>query len=403
MLAEKHIRAYNALDGKPASKEKLQRLHAAIRKDIEAKRIDIYSPLGIDLFGIELRLKEAIDSINGPFDVEVITIKRVDIDSYLKLRSMETKKDRPKVIVKKIVEVRKVAAPRPEIKKPMNRVKVIEPTSISDPVKDKVADPTMPKVDTIAPLAKKNEKAKRVVVVGDSSIHGFFTADKAPEKPKNIFIFHGEIGKLLGEQQRYRLEIIIDGEKASSKSEFAKQLADAFIDIDLKVALIDYEMGGLESKDTQAGIDRNLKPGNKKKLFVSPSDFPATLDAIKGIADKFDVIIIDSGSKLNQVTNLWLDELRTEYPNTIWVVLMQQNAKGGTRGGAAAGYNAPVVIKTYRPDPTNQMKNYAWVEKNRGNLTDKWYLIAQKRTVTRDPGLGEIEEPKAPEHQHQAA
>lgn len=217
------------------------------------------------------------------------------------------------------------------------------------------------------------------------SIHGFTTADTAPDRPADVFTLGGPIGLFLGEQQRYRLQIVLGGEKSSSKSEMLKQILDAMIDKGFKTALIDYEMGGLASKDTQAGLSRSLKAENRKKLFVSSPDFPATVEAIKGIANKFDVIGIDSGSKLNQVTNSWLDELRVEFPETIWVALMHENSRGTTKGGTAAGYNAPVVIKTYRPDPTNQLRNYAWAEKNRGNQTNRWYIIADKKVVDRDP------------------
>src|SRR5690606_10640078 len=136
------------------------------------------------------------------------------------------------------------------------------------------------------------------------------------------------IGKFFGQLQPYKLEIVIAGETHSSKSEFAKQLANAFAEAGFQVGYIDWEQGGLESRDTIASIQRNISAQNRKRVHFSDS-VPRTVDALKDLAGKFPVIIVDSGSKLNEVTNAWIDTLREEHPRTIWVILMQQNAKGG--------------------------------------------------------------------------
>jgi hypothetical protein len=229
------------------------------------------------------------------------------------------------------------------------------------------------------------------------AIAGFFTADKKPDKPKNIFRFHGQLGKFLGEQQRYRSQIVVLGDKSSSKSELVKQIIDGLIDLGMVGALIDYENGDLRNKDLEAGIERNIKPGNRKHLTIAPDDYPRTKEAIKELGAKFDFVAIDSGSKVDEITNEWLDELRTEYPDTVWIILMHKNSKGTTKGGTAAAYNAPVVIFTFKPNATHHKDNYAALDKNRGNPLDVWYLITQKKCVTRDPGtaLNEAsEEPK---------
>jgi hypothetical protein len=355
--AEKHIRHYNRLNGKPINKAKLGKFFNELRADIKAGRIDAHVPYGLECIEIEKRIGKALSSMNGSYDFVVkLATKPIKIVDYSKLQKK------------------------------------------AEPVKEKketrVAEVTKPERDSKRPLVERKESSKAAPVPSKKStgMAGFTTADKAPEKPVGTFKLKGPIGEFLGEQQRYRMQVIIDGEKHSSKSELAKQVADAFIDAGFKTSLVDYEQGGLMSKDTQAGINRNVKPANRKALYVSNADFPASIDALKSIADKFDVIIVDSGSKIGEVTNEWLDQLRVDYPDTIWVVLMHQNSKGTTKGGTAAGYNAPVVIKTYRPDSTNPMKNYAWVEKNRGNRTDVWYLIAQKKVVYKDPKVKKVEQ-----------
>jgi|GEM_PF-1344058 len=225
---------------------------------------------------------------------------------------------------------------------------------------------------------------------------GFITADKNVDQPAGTFTLPGTIGELLGQQQRYKLEIIIAGETHSSKSELGKQIADAFCSIGDDVAWVDWEQGGLKSKDTKGSIDRNVKPENRKRFHVS-SEVPRTKEALKALSKHFKVVAVDSGSKLKEMTNAWIDELREECPNTVWIILMQQNAKGVARGGPAAEFDAPAVLKTYRLDEGDYSKNYAYVFKNRGNKTGQYYNISSKKILSRNPELPEPEQQQVKE------
>lgn len=231
-----------------------------------------------------------------------------------------------------------------------------------------------------AKRVKDTRETSRAVSKPATAFAGFTTADQAPAQPQNLFRLPGVMGELLGDLQRYKLEIVIAGETHSSKSELGKQIADAFISLGDDVAWIDWEQGGLASRDTKNSIIRNVRPENHKKLFVN-GELTRSLEAVKALAGKFKVIGIDSGTKLNQVTNAWIDELREQHPNTVWIILMQQNEKGGTRGGSSAEFDSPVVIKTYRPDESDFRKNYAYVFKNRGNRTGLYYNISDKQII----------------------
>jgi hypothetical protein len=100
---------------------------------------------------------------------------------------------------------------------------------------------------------------------------------------------------------------------------------------------------------------------------------PNGFDTVKQAAKAFDVVAIDSWQKLD-ILNQRFDELRNEYPNTIFIVIFQQNGEGGTRGGVTADYDAPVAIKVHRVD-ADYKNNYAEMVKNRGNqLNRKWKL-----------------------------
>lgn len=233
----------------------------------------------------------------------------------------------------------------------------------------------------------KEEQTQKKEVHG---LSGFTTADQTPEQPKNLVKLPGAMGDLLGSMQRYKNAIIVAGETHSSKSELGKQIADAYASAGDEVAYLDWEQGGLESRDTIESFKRNVKPENLKKIHVN-SELPRNLQSVKSLAKKFKVVVLDSGTKLNEVTNEWIDQLRNDEPNTDWVILMQQNSKGGTRGGTSAEFDAPVVIMTYRPDESDYKKNYAYLFKNRGNKTGIYYNISDKKILPGDPTLKQKE------------
>lgn len=249
--------------------------------------------------------------------------------------------------------------------------------------KEKANTPRKPAAKKKTVLTKKVKK--EVVVPAEkkptAQVHGlgFISADQTPDAPKNTFTLPGVMGQLLGRLQRFKLQIIIPGETHSSKSQLGMQIANAFAALGDDVAWLDWEQGGLDSKDTQDMINRNTDPANRKRIHVTGT-IPRTLEAVKKLAGQFKVIALDSGTKIKgQINNAWLDDLREEHPEVVWIIMMQQNATGGTRGGSAAEFDAPVVLKTYRPDHSNFMKNYATVFKNRGNKTGINYLINAKQ------------------------
>lgn len=231
---------------------------------------------------------------------------------------------------------------------------------------------------TDTPLFKEELESRQ------TSLFGFMSADRRPKVVKGAFTLPGAIGQILGQLQRYRLSIVISGETHSGKSELGKQIADGFLSIGDKVAWVDWEQGGLESRDTLASIERNISKKNRKKFFVA-SEVPPTLQAIKALTKQFPVIVLDSGTKLKMKNNDWIDDLRREHPQTVWIHLLQLTSDGKTRGGSQAEFDSPVVIKTFRPDENNYYKNYAKIYKNRGNTTGQIFLIAEQKQVSKAP------------------
>ncbi|MEM1134242.1 MAG: DNA cytosine methyltransferase [Bacteroidota bacterium] len=198
------------------------------------------------------------------------------------------------------------------------------------------------------------------------------------EKPET-FKLPGQMGDFLQNMQAFRLAITLKGDKGSGKTTFITQLIDSFLDFKKTVGFFSLEQGGLESKDTQQLLKSNIKPKNLERLAVT-GEAENGIQTVKQYANTFDVVVIDSWQKLQKYgANVLFDELRMEYPHTIWVVIFQENAAGGTRGGVAADYDAPIVLKSVKVG-YDFTSNYIFAEKNRGNPLDRKYLVASKQT-----------------------
>lgn len=200
----------------------------------------------------------------------------------------------------------------------------------------------------------------------------------AAKKASNTFRLNGELGEFMGDLQAYKLAIAVSGDTHAGKTQVVMQLADAFLDIGKKVGMFDLEQGGTQSKDTQAAIDQWVNPKYVDKLLVA-AEAPKGIDTIREYANQFDVLFIDSWQKLN-LPNTAFDRLRNEFPNTIFVVIFQQNAEGTTRGGNSSDYDANIQIKVVNVDDTKQ-NNYALMKKNRGNKVGLKYNWSKKKLI----------------------
>ena len=223
-------------------------------------------------------------------------------------------------------------------------------------------------------IFKKGENANTL-----SGIDGFVRADNRTEvKSPDTFKLPGQLGKLLQNIQPYKYSIVLTGDPHAGKTEFSMQLVDGFCSIGKTVGAFMLEQGGLESKDTKDAIDRNVSKANQKSLFVT-GEAPKGIDTIKECAEKFNVILIDSWQKLG-IPSTKFDDLRHQFPNTIFIVVFQQNGDGGTRGGVSADYDTPVHLKVHKVDSTFT-NNYVEAKKNRGNSIGFKYMVKAKKTI----------------------
>lgn len=222
----------------------------------------------------------------------------------------------------------------------------------------------------LKPIIKKTNKSLQ-----ELEKLGFVSANSAPEVAKDIFVLGGEIGKFLQKQQPHKALILIKGNKNSSKSQLAMQIANAFGEQETPVAYIDYEQGGIESKDTVDSINRNTTEKGRKYIAIK-GYLENPFEELQGFCKVVKVIIADSVTDL-KITADQLNFLRTKYPKIIWCFISQVKENGAMYGGNKMAHNPTSVIHcSSHPNPKER---FATLEKNRGNdLSLKYSMYYQK-------------------------
>ncbi len=286
--------------------------------------------------------------------------------------------EEPKEPVKKV-------ATKKRVKKPVKKLKVKKPLGLSAPLKAKIAVSrnTEAMKKRVVPAVVKRpiaESKKPITSDKNKSLNelekmGFISANSAPQEAKDVFVLGGEIGKFLQKQQPHKALILIKGNKHSSKSQLAMQIANAFGEQQTPVAYIDYEQGGIESKDTVDSINRNTTEKGRKYIAIKgylENPFQELQDFCKVVK----VIIADSVTDL-KITADQLNYLRTTYPKIIWCFISQVKENGAMYGGNKMAHNPTSVIHCSSHEDPKQ--RFATLEKNRGNdLTFKYSMYYKK-------------------------
>ena len=206
----------------------------------------------------------------------------------------------------------------------------------------------------------------------------FESMDQLDNRPSNnTFRLKGDIGKLLGDLERFELAITLEGDQGGGKTRFSYQLANAFAETGLQVALFSLEIG------KKSDLIRRMKEAyllevNQKNVFITDT-LPEGLETIRKASKAFDVVIIDSWNKLD-VPSSEFDKLRKTYPNTIFIVIFQRTTQGVIRGGTAPLYDSGINIEVVRADEEFS-NNYATTTKNRYGETGKRFNISSQKLV----------------------
>lgn len=164
----------------------------------------------------------------------------------------------------------------------------------------------------------------------------------------------GDIGRFLGEFDRVNYSIVLRGDKGAGKSRLLFQFVDAFASKSLRCALLSIEMSPESSvihRYTNEYINLANRPGIQ---ITGESQDYASLSAI---CKMFDVVAIDSWTKLKGVSQDDFDRLQKENPSTIIISIFQSTTGKVTRGGNMPEFDAGTVIHVHEGGVAECEKN----------------------------------------------
>jgi len=181
----------------------------------------------------------------------------------------------------------------------------------------------------------------------------------------------GGIGEWLGGIDRNGLAITIRGEKGSGKSHLMYQFAEAFQAMGWKGAVFTLEEG--IGATTQQKVAQ-YKLTNAVKLIEEPY-----LEEIRTTARRNDFVMIDSWGKTDGLMKDF-DQLRKDFPQTVFVVIFQENQAGKVRGGSSFEYDAVITIETEKVEEDKKvLDRIALITKSR--YDSKHIYSIQNQTV----------------------
>lgn len=195
------------------------------------------------------------------------------------------------------------------------------------------------------------------------------------------FRLPGPMGDFFGDLERYRLLFPISGVKGCGKTQFLMQLANAFADMGLTVAIWLLETGA--GNNVVANYrDRHISPENMERIFFSGD---GTLEDIRANMHRTDVVFIDSWSELYKEDGKLADKedfraLRNDFENNIIGTIFHANQNGTLKGGSSYGHMGGLEIKGFSPDGIYK-NNYFKCTKNRYGSTSQRYYHNSKVVV----------------------
>jgi hypothetical protein len=203
-----------------------------------------------------------------------------------------------------------------------------------------------------------------------------YSAQEVLKMKFDTFTISSELGEFLGNLDRNMLAFALTGDAGAGKSYFSYQLTKLFVDNNFRVAYFSFEEGlGQITKDKfiQYGIE------SKVDLITG-----ATYEEVDQESELYDVIIIDSFSKLNRKASDY-DLLRQRHPKNIFVVIFQKTTGKTIRGGSAITFDSSAIINvTAIKDENNIVKDrLAKMKKSRYGTTGWVYSITEEKIEIR--------------------
>ncbi len=186
----------------------------------------------------------------------------------------------------------------------------------------------------------------------------------------------GQFGEWLQGYENKEYAIVLRGEKGAGKTRLLHQLMNFFVvQENKKIAFLSLE------QDKNSGIAQSLfKEYIEHKALenIHVTSNTTGLKELEQIAKskQYDVIAIDSFTKIKDIKQEDFDMLRKKYPHIIWLLIFQSTTGKVTRGGNMPEYDASVVIQV------NKGGN-AILEKNRYGNTHNFFNVFEQKISNR--------------------
>lgn len=373
LTSVKLINRYINLDGEKQTKEKAQKLS----KDID-KFLSIHSsdPYLVNLREISTYLEQYIKSKHSHLVVNDQALAGLPwvMIAQKAGQGIKAAANATGRAIKKTAQIT-----RPYVEKAIAKTKqvskaayVAAKTPVNTPPQKKKA------LGSIEPIATPSEPVNPELIKKNPLNDMFISGSTAAKvKPGETFRLYGDLGKFMGDIEQNQLGITIEGDQGSGKTQLAFQIANGLLDLNKDGAMLCYEIPH-DSVPMRKFADQYLNQVNREKILYN-SDSSQGLEFIKKAAPHLDWLIIDSWPKL-KISPKEFDNIRKQFPNCIFIVILQRLSSGDIRGGNDALYDAGINIECAKVDNTF-VNNYAYTSKNRYGQSGLKYNIAKQQLI----------------------
>jgi len=367
-LKTKKTKAPKKLKPNKVTKKKAKKAKAAPKKSVKAIKPEVKFPVTVKRFSQELQLIKRFANLDG----KQKTVSALQSFHKSLGKTLKQQPDRKPILSDMFNRLKETLH-----KAESNSITHIN-VNLEKAFKEKLAKSiksAKPKVK-LEYLAGVEKKSPYMSMPKESVNDNLFqNINHIDQHTKDSFRLKGALGIFLGDLEKYKLAMSIEGDQGAGKTQLAFQLADGFADIGYDVGMFQLEIGA-NSNIIKRNRDKYIKPVNRERVQIA-GEAPNGIETIRKYAEKFGVIIIDSWTKLD-VDSLEFDRLRNDFPDTIWIVLFQRTSANKIRGGTKPLYDAGINIEVTKVDDTF-VNNYAVASKNRYGQTGIKYNISSKK------------------------
>lgn len=207
-------------------------------------------------------------------------------------------------------------------------------------------------------VVKKQEKNNREIGAGDLQDMDFDT-----------FRINSELGRFLGELDWNRTCFALTGDSGAGKTYFSFELAHLFIsalEINAKYFSLEEGIGKLTKEKVE-----QYRLGNELSIIDK-----GNLEDVRIAAKEYPLIIVDSFNKLDAKAADF-ENLRTDFPKTLFILIFQKTTSGTMRGGSSIKYDSSATINVVRRDG----ERIAIMEKGRYGTQGWEYSIDKSKVI----------------------